>query len=111
MLMQHKSRSRGRKGRHLGTSGTENISLLRKCLFEQLEDRRMLAALPTIEIDDVQQLEGDSGTTAFVFTVTRSGKTNGTSVDDRLSGHQRTRSCHIRRTIMPAISGTLSFRP
>ena len=39
----------------------------------------MLAPLPTVVIDDVQQDEGNSGTTNIVFTVTRSGKTNGIS--------------------------------
>ena len=34
---------------------------------------------PTISIDDVTQAEGDSGTTNFVFTVTRSGDTTGSS--------------------------------
>ena len=42
---------------------------------EPLEDRMLLAAVPTIAIDDVQQMEGDDGTTTdFVFTVTRSGQ-------------------------------------
>ena len=34
---------------------------------------------PTISIGDVTQAEGDSGTTNFVFTVTRSGDTTGSS--------------------------------
>ncbi len=49
---------------------------------ELLEDRRLLAAVPTIAIDDVQQMEGDDGTTDFVFTVTRSGRTNKPSTVD-----------------------------
>lgn len=57
-------------------SGALDNSRFRLLRHEQLEDRRMLAAVPTIVIDDVQQSEGDSGTTNFVFTVTRSGKTN-----------------------------------
>jgi hypothetical protein len=35
---------------------------------------------PTISIGDVSQNEGNSGTTAFNFTVTRSGDTSGTSI-------------------------------
>ena len=38
--------------------------------------------LPSISIDDVQLDEGDSGTTAFVFTVSRSGDTSGSSSVD-----------------------------
>ena len=38
--------------------------------------------LPNISIDDVQLVEGDSGTTALVFTVSRSGDTSGTSSVD-----------------------------
>ncbi len=79
MLMHRKRRSRRRHGSRTRNCLAEQHTLIRKCLFEQLEDRRMLAALPTITIDDVQQMEGDSGTTDCVFTVTRSGKTNGSS--------------------------------
>jgi hypothetical protein len=32
-------------------------------------------AAPSLSIDDVSKLEGDSGTTAFVFTITRTGQT------------------------------------
>lgn len=35
--------------------------------------------LPVVSIDDVQVVEGDSGTSTFVFTVTRSGLTNRSS--------------------------------
>ncbi len=105
MSMQHKFRSRGRKGRQLGNSGTEQVTLIRRCLFEQLEKRCMLAALPTIEIDDVQQVEGDSGTTDFVFTVTRSGKTNGPST---ISYSTAPGSATPGEDYAP-ISGTLSF--
>ena len=38
--------------------------------------------MSTLSIDDVQLDEGNSGTTAFVFTVTRSGDTSGTSSVD-----------------------------
>src|SRR3972149_6767474 len=38
--------------------------------------------LPTISIDAVRLAEGDSGTTAFVFTVTRSGNTSQSSSVD-----------------------------
>jgi subtilisin-like proprotein convertase family protein len=38
--------------------------------------------LPSISIDDVQLAEGDSGTTAFVFTVSRTGDLSGTSSVD-----------------------------
>ena len=62
-----------------GGAPAEPNTLIRRCLFEQLEDRRLLAAVPTIIIDDVQQLEGDSGTSDFVFTVTRSGLTKDSS--------------------------------
>ena len=41
-----------------------------------------VAAVPTIAIDDVQQMEGDAGTTDFVFTVVRSGRTNKASTVD-----------------------------
>ena len=50
--------------------------MARHLRHEPLEQRNLLAAVPTIQIDDVQQMEGDSGTSDFVFTVTRSGKTN-----------------------------------
>ncbi|MEO0992226.1 MAG: ExeM/NucH family extracellular endonuclease [Pseudomonadota bacterium] len=36
----------------------------------------------TLSIDDVSQAEGDAGTTDFVFTVTRSGDTSGTTTVD-----------------------------
>ena len=105
MLMQHKFRSHARKARRLRSCATEQISLFRRCLFEQLEDRRMLAALPTIEIDDVRQVEGDSGTTDFVFTVTRSGKTNGSST----IGYSTAPGSATSGDDYAATSGTLSF--
>ena len=40
--------------------------------------RTVAAAVPTISIDDVEQLEGDAGTSVFRFTVTRSSS-EGTS--------------------------------
>ena len=84
---------------------SEQHRLIRRCLFEQLEDRRMLAALPTILIDDVQQLEGDSGTSDFVFTVTRSGKTNSPST---ISFTTSSGSATQGDDFAP-ISGTLNF--
>ncbi len=79
MLKPRNPRSGGLNLRSTGKRLAKKNSLIRTCRFEQLEDRRMLAPLPTILIDDVQQVEGNSGTTDFVFTVTRSGKTNNPS--------------------------------
>lgn len=42
----------------------------------------MLASVPTISINDVQQMEGDTGTTDFAFTLVRDGRTNKPSVID-----------------------------
>ncbi|MBC8355142.1 MAG: hypothetical protein H8E66_24465 [Planctomycetes bacterium] len=73
--------------------------------FESLEDRRMLAGVPTFVIDDVQQAEGDSGTTAFVFTVSRSGKVNQPSTVDYVAAADTA-------TVgddFQATSGTLNF--
>jgi hypothetical protein len=65
--------ARGASRRRSQLSTTQNTALYR---VETLEDRILLAATPTIQIDDVSQPEGDSGSSSFVFTVSRSGKTN-----------------------------------
>src|SRR5205807_2130352 len=41
---------------------------------------------PQLSINDVTQNEGNSGTTSFVFTVTRSGVTSGTSTVNYATG-------------------------
>ncbi|QGQ26599.1 hypothetical protein F1728_29720 [Gimesia benthica] len=47
----------------------------RPIAIEELEDRTLLTSM--ISIDDVSVAEGDSGTTDFVFTVTRTGNNAG----------------------------------
>ena len=66
----------------------------------------MLAAVPTIVIDDVQQAEGDSGTTNFVFTVTRSGKTSQPST---IAYTTSSGSATPDDNDYQSISGTLNF--
>ncbi|MGI9471520.1 MAG: Calx-beta domain-containing protein, partial [Rubripirellula sp.] len=73
MPSKKSERIRRRSSRRLTRQGDP---LRRRPRIEALEDRRLLAAAPTISIDDVQQLEGDSGPSGFVFAVTRSGKVN-----------------------------------
>ena len=74
--------------------------------LEMLEDRRLLSSVPTITIDDVQQLEGDDAT-SIVFTVTRSGKSNQAStVDYTTVGSSATAGEDYE-----SASGTLEFAP
>ena len=61
MLTRRERNRRRRSSRSLIKQGQR-----RRPRLEALEDRRLLAAAPTITIDDVQQAE-DSG--AFIFTV------------------------------------------
>jgi subtilisin-like proprotein convertase family protein/streptogramin lyase len=62
-------------------------------------------ALPSISIGDVQLAEGDSGTTAFEFPVSRSGNTTGTSSVDfaTADGTAAAPADYV------AISGTVQF--
>ncbi|MEM6255563.1 MAG: ExeM/NucH family extracellular endonuclease [Cyanobacteria bacterium P01_D01_bin.156] len=65
------------------------------------------APAPTVAIADVSQSEGNSGTTAFTFTVTRSGDTSGTTtVDFATSDGTATAGSDYT-----ANSGTLTFNP
>ena len=82
MIMLTRPSHRSRKPVSRKTHRATRKQMGRKILFEQLENRLLLAANPTIRIDDVQQAEGDSGNASFVFTVTRSGKTNQPSTID-----------------------------
>jgi hypothetical protein len=60
---------------------------------------------PTISIDDVRLPEGNSGTTAFVFTVTRGGNTSqNSSVNHATAPHNATEA-----TDYAAAGGTLNF--
>jgi len=74
-------------------------------------------APPTFSIDDVAQNEGNSGTTAFTFTVTKTGATSQTATvqfataDGTAVGNS---SCAAAATGSPdylSTSGTLSFGP
>jgi NAD-dependent dihydropyrimidine dehydrogenase PreA subunit len=60
--------------------------------------------VPQISINDVTQSEGNSGTSNFVFTVTRSGDTTGVS-----SINFATANVSAKSTDYTAKSGTLSF--
>jgi hypothetical protein len=64
-------------------------------------------ALPTLSINDVSQVEGDSGTTAFVFTVTLSAS-SGQQVTVGFASANGTGSAPGDYT---ATSGTLTFAP
>ncbi len=76
--------------------------------FEHLENRMMLAGLPPLVIiNEVLQVEGDSGTTAMEFTVTRSGDTTGvTSLDWSTANETATAGSDYT-----AASGALIFLP
>lgn len=73
--------------------------------------RRATIELPFVSIsaDQVSDLEGDSGTTVFTFTVTRSGDLSGTStVDYTASGGEATAD-DFDGGVFP--SGTITFDP
>ncbi|MDB5721113.1 MAG: hypothetical protein JWP15_1731 [Alphaproteobacteria bacterium] len=61
---------------------------------------------PFVTISDVTQAEGDSGTTAFTFTVTRTGGTTGFTVDYATLGGTATSPSDFT-----AANGTLTFAP
>ena len=63
-------------------------------------------ALPILSIDDVQLREGDSGTTSFVFTVTRSGELSAVSSVDFATADGTATSANSDYV---AESGTLNF--
>ena len=64
----HQRRLRGKRRRRLS-----HRSGIRQLVPELLEDRRLLAAAPVINVGDaVPALEGDTGTTGFEFNVTLS---------------------------------------
>lgn len=54
------------------------------CRFQELEDRTLLAG--SLEIGDIAILEGNAGVSAFEFTVTRNGLTNGEITVDYETG-------------------------
>lgn len=83
----------------------------RRQLLEKLEDRRLLAAVPTLVINDVQQIEGDDATSSFVFTVTRSGKSNQTSTVDYTTADSLSGSAATVGIDYEFNSGTLEFAP
>ncbi len=83
----------------------------RRQVLEILEDRRLLAAVPSFTINDVQQLEGDDATSSFVFTVTRSGKTNQTSIVDYATADSLSSNAATAGVDYESKSGTLEFAP
>ncbi len=60
-----------------------------------------------LSIDDVRRLEGDSGTRDFVFTVTRTGNTTGTS---SVRFHTEEDTAKVPQDFL-ATNGTLTFGP
>ncbi|MEA2622006.1 MAG: hypothetical protein QOH61_916 [Chloroflexota bacterium] len=61
---------------------------------------------PSLTINDVKKLEGDSGTTAFVFTVSRSGDTDAPSA---VRYHTESGTAKLPEDYVPIQNATLSF--
>ena len=74
---------------------------------EQLESRRLLSGSPAISISDVALVEGQNGTTAFVFTVSLSNASRKqVSVNFTTEGSSAQAGSDYAHT-----SGTLKFAP
>lgn len=81
-------------------AGASTVSVL-------LNDRSWPPAPPSLSINDVTVTEGDSGTIAAVFTVTRSGNLAGTSTVN----YNTVDSGALAGSDYVASSGTLTFAP
>ena len=106
MLKPRNPRSGGLNLRSAGKRLAEKNSLIRTCRFEQLEDRRMLAPVPTILIDDVQQ--GGRRQRHHAISSSRSPAPARRTVRPRSATPPRP-AVQRRVTITQATSGTLVF--
>jgi len=70
-------------------------------------DENFVGDTPSLAINDVSKAEGNSGTTAFTFTVTRSGNL----VDEVSANYATANGTATAGSDYTATSGTLSFAP
>ena len=84
-----------------------SIPSINRFEFEHLEQRRLLSGNPAISISDVALVEGQNGTTAFVFTVSLSNASRKqVSVTFTTEGSSAQAGSDYAHT-----SGTLKFAP